>query len=96
MATGTICGFFALSPEALTPNPAPRGGELFWGAVWRAFARQTAPLSGGRGMGLEPGFTQSVPADKCRRKPPPLTPPPGAGNYFWARFDGHSPAKPRR
>ena len=48
-----------LSPETPTPNPAPRGGELFWAQFFGAKARKTAllssPLPGGkrvRGMGL--------------------------------------------
>ncbi len=50
-------------------------------------------------MGLLPRLTQQLPPAKChfmtgvsinnlfdrfvRGGPPPLTPPPGAGNYFW-------------
>ncbi len=44
-----------LSPETPTPNPAPRGGELFSARFFGAKARKTAlsgfPLPLGRGSG---------------------------------------------
>ncbi len=48
-----------LSPEAPTPNPAPRGGELFWARFFGAKAPKNRavkfplpPGRGDRGMGL--------------------------------------------
>ena len=47
-----------LSPETPTPNPAPRGGELFWARFFGAFAPKNravkfppAPRKGGQRAG---------------------------------------------
>ena len=54
-----------LSPETPTPNPAPRGGELFWARFFGAFAPKNRAVKfppsqreGGRGMGLQTKSTK--------------------------------------
>ncbi len=56
-----------LSPEALTPNPVPRGGELFWARFFGANAPKNRAVKsppsrreGGRGMGLQTKFTKDL------------------------------------
>ncbi len=53
-----------LSPETLTPNPAPRGGELFSARFFGPSPRKTAlsgfPPSPGKGMGLPTPSTQDL------------------------------------
>ncbi len=63
-----------------TPNPAPRGGELF---LARFGGRRPKPR-----WGVSPLPRCCLKNSQVVWFPPPLTLPPGAGNFFWRGFSG--------
>ncbi len=82
-------------PPPLTP-PLEAGNNFWRGLAGecppnRAVKSPLPPGKGVGGMGLQPGFTQSVLANKYRGETPTLTPPLGAGNNFWRGLAGECP-----
>ncbi len=79
----------------LTKCPRPKGRGTISGAVWRAVARQTAPLGFSPCLWDRRGDRASAWAYPicCRSQNAPA---PRGGERFLARFGGQSPAKPRR